>query len=520
MPIRLAEIVGLFALGQDNAFGQPMGAQLRGCLLACALSDELGQTAAERADVYWVALLRYVGCTGHAHEVASVFGDDVGTRARSVTKDFTNPRDLLPELLRHAGGGSAGLDRMRAVLAVLAGGRRFVEMNFRTGCEVGDALLERLGMPASVRTALAHTFEQWNGKGAPSGTRGERIPLPMRLVRLTHDAEALTRIRGVQDAIATLRRRAGHVYDPDLVPSLVGVLADAVAGIDDLDPWDAVLAAEPKPARLLDGVELEDALLVAADFIDLKSPYTAGHSRGVARLAAGAAERLQLSPTEVATIRRAGLVHDFGRTGVPNSVWDRSAPLTRSDIDRIQLHPLLSEQMLRRCPGLSAETAIAALHHERLDGTGYAKGVDGSAQPLAARVLAAADRYQDLVEERAYRAALPPAEAAAELRRRVAAGKLDGEAAEAVLQASGLPGIGPAARPRPVHPDGLTHREVQVVRLAVRGLTMRQVANRLEISVKTVDAHIQNVYGKTGVSTRGALALYAVQHGLTRPGER
>jgi len=99
------------------------------------------------------------------------------------------------------------------------------------------------------------------------------------------------------------------------------------------------------------------------------------------------------------------------------------------------------------------------------------------------------------------------------MRRRVADGKLDVDAAEAVLQAAGHSDAAPS-RPRSGHPDGLTDREVDVIRLAVRGLTMRQVATRLSISVKTVDAHIQHVYAKTGVSTRGALALYAVEHRL------
>lgn len=511
--IALAEIVGLFALGQDNAFGQPMGSQLRSCLIASGLADELDLSDAERADVYWVALLRYVGCTGHAHEVATVFGDDVGTRSRSVVKDLSHPQDLLPEILRHAGTGASGARRIGAVLAVLAGGKKFVEMNFRTGCEVGDALLERLGMDASVRAALGNTFEQWNGKGFPNGVHGDQIPLPMRVVRLAHDAEALSRIHGAEEAVATLRRRAGRVYDPDLVEVLVGVLDDLLVRVDKLDPWDAVLDAEPHPRRLLDGKALDETLLVAADFIDLKSPYTAGHSRAVAQLAAGAAQALGMPAADVTTLRRAAWVHDFGRTAVSNSVWDRAEALTRSDVDRIQLHPLITEQMLRRCPGLRAETAIAALHHERLDGSGYAKGIDGSAQPPAARILAAADRYHDLIEERAYRSALSATQAAAELRRRVADGKLDGDAAEAVLRAAGHGDAAPS-RPRSTHPDGLTNREVDVIRLAVRGLTMRQVATRLSISVKTVDAHIQHVYAKTGVSTRGALALYAVEHGL------
>jgi HD-GYP domain-containing protein (c-di-GMP phosphodiesterase class II) len=512
--VRKAEIIGLFALGQENAFGQPLESQLRSCLIASGFADALELPPVLRADVYWVALLRYVGCTGHAHEVATVFGDDIGARARSAEHDFNNPREILPELLKHAGGGTAGIRRLRAVLAVLAGGRQFVQLNFRTGCEVGDVLLARLGMADSVRAALAHTFEQYNGKGLPNGVAGEAIPQAMRVVRLAHDAEVLCRIRGFDEASVIMRKRAGSVYDPTLVSTLLDILPALLERLAKVDPWDAMLAAEPDPHETLAGAALDDALLVAADFIDLKSPYTPGHSRGVADLATAAAEALALPAAEVATLRRAALLHDFGRTAIPNSVWDRVEPLTRSDVDRIELHPLLTEQMLRRCPGLAAEKVLAGLHHERVDGSGYAKGIDGSLQPMAARVLAAADRYHDFVEDRAYRPALSPAQAAVEIRRRAQDGRLDATAAEAVLNAAGHVD---ARVPRPGKPAGLTEREVEVLRLAVQGLTMRQIGTRLSISAKTVDAHIQHIYTKAGVSTRGALALFAVQEGLLRP---
>jgi HD-GYP domain-containing protein (c-di-GMP phosphodiesterase class II)/DNA-binding CsgD family transcriptional regulator len=512
--VRLAEIVGLFALGQDNAFGQPMDSQLRSCLLATSFADAIDVPAAQRADVFWVALLRYVGCTGHAHEVASVFGDDIATRGRSVVKDLSDPRELLPEILLHTGTDQAGLRRLRTVLAVLAGGKRFVEMNFRTGCEVGDALLVRLGLADSVRASLACTFEQFNGKGFPNGVRGADIPLPMRIVRLAHDAEALIRIRGLDDAVEVLRRRSGSVYDPALVAAFLPVADELAARADKVDPWDAMLAAEPEPNATLTGADLDQALLAAADFVDLKSVYTVGHSRAVGELAAEAARGCGLADGDVQCLQRAAWVHDLGRTAIPNSVWDRAEALTRTDVDRIQLHPLLTEQMLRRCPGLAAENAIAALHHERVDGSGYSKGLPGSAQSTAARILAVADRYQDFVSERAYRPALSAVQAAAEIRRRVAAGTLDGPAAEAVLAAAGHAG---APMPRAALPAGLTPREVDVIGLAVQGLTMRAIGSRLGISAKTVDSHLQHVYAKAGVSTRGALALFAVEHDLLRP---
>ena len=186
--------------------------------------------------------------------------------------------------------------------------------------------------------------------------------------------------------------------------------------LDKLDPWDAALAAEPEPRRLLTGEDLDGALEVAADFIDLKSPFTAGHSREVAALTALACERAGLQLPEVHRARRAGLVHDLGRTAVPNSIWDKPAPLARAERDRVQLHPVLTEQMLRRAGALAGLNPVAASHHEKPDGLGYAKGPTSGQLSPAARILGAADRYQAMTQHRAHRPALSPRAAAAELR--------------------------------------------------------------------------------------------------------
>ncbi|MBI2705532.1 MAG: HD domain-containing protein [Actinobacteria bacterium] len=168
--------------------------------------------------------------------------------------------------------------------------------------------------------------------------------------------------------------------------------------LDKVDPWDEVLASEPSPHRMLRDQSLDDALVVAADFIDLKSPYTGGHSRGVAELAEAAARGLGLGEDDATTARRAGWVHDFGRTAVPNSIWDKPALLTRSELDRVELHPMLTEQMLRRSPGLAKLNPIAACHHEKADGSGYCKGLASTALVPAARVMIAADCYHAMTE--------------------------------------------------------------------------------------------------------------------------
>jgi HD-GYP domain-containing protein (c-di-GMP phosphodiesterase class II) len=508
--LTMGELVAVLALGQDNSFGQPLETQARSTLLAIWLAEAAGLPAQDRDTAYWAAQLRYLGCTAHAHEVAVLFGDDIQTRARITAYDASSPAEVLRDAIAYGRPERRGLARLGAVAAILAGGRKFAEMNFRSGCEAADILAARLGMAQAVRDALACTFERWNGKGQPNQIKGERIPLPMRIVHLVQDAEALARLRSPGEAITAIRERSGRAYDPDLVDEFIPIAAELFARLDKLDPWDAALACEPGPRRVLDGAALDEALEVVADFTDLKSPFMAGHSRQVAALTAAACERAGLPPAEVRRARRAGLVHDLGRTAVPNSIWDKPGPLTRAELDRVQLHPALTEMMLRRAGALDALNPVTACHHEKADGSGYFKGLTSHQLSPAARILGAADRYQAMTQHRAHRPAMSPEAAAAELRRMAAAGAVDGDAAECVLTAAGHA----VRRRRAALPAGLTTREAEVLALAASGLTTAQIAERLVISPKTADSHIQHIYAKIGCSTRGAAVLFALKHHL------
>ena len=194
---------------------------------------------------------------------------------------------------------------------------------------------------------------------------------------------------------------------------------------------------------------------------------------------------------------------------VPNSIWDKPGPLTRDERDRVETHALVTDQLLRRVSYTSSLAGPASAAHERSDGSGYHRRVNGAHLDEVQRVLAAADCYQAMVSERPHRPALPPADAASELRSMSRAGRLDGEAVERVLAAAGH-----RRAARPPLPAGLTAREAEVLRLLSLGLTTKEVAERLTISAKTADHHVQHIYTKIGVSTRGAAALFAIEHGI------
>jgi HD-GYP domain-containing protein (c-di-GMP phosphodiesterase class II) len=512
--LRLSEFVATLALAQDNAFGQPLESQLRSCLLATWTCEAAGFDEEVRETAYWVALLRYVGCTGHAHEVATVFGDEIAIRAQTLVHDAADPAEVMRDVVAFATAARPDDERDEIVRMLQQTAHEWAVHNFASGCEVADMLVRRLDFGPGVREALAFTFERWNGKGFPNHVSGEAIPLPMRVVHLSHDMEAIGRIFSPEHALEAACDRRDRTYDPALADLFVERGGEWFERLRTIEPWDAVLALEPEPRRLLDEATVDDALAVAADFIDLKSPYMVGHSRRCAALAADAARVLGFADEEITRLGRAALVHDFGTTAVPNSIWDKPGTLTRTEFDRVELHPMLTEQMLRRSPALGALNPIAAAHHEKCDGSGYHKRVRADTGDLGACVLAATEIYVGMTTERADRPAHSLEDAAAELRRLASDGLIEPRASHAVLVAAGHGTPRAAAGRRWRSPGGLTRREVEVLRLAALGLTTRQIADRLVISVKTADHHIQHIYGKIGVSTRAAAALWAAQHAV------
>ena len=344
--------------------------------------------------VYWVALLRYVGCTGHAHEVATVFGDEIAIRAQTLVHDAANPAEVMRDVVAFATAGRSPEEREQIVRMIQKTAHEWAVRNFSSGCEVADMLVQRLDFGPGVREALRFTFERWNGNGFPTHAqwRGDPAgharcaPQPRYGGDRPHFSHRPRRSRPRANAATGLTTRRSPTCSLRMDP------AGSISS-DKIEPWDAVLDLEPEPRRMLDGEALDNALTLAADFIDLKSPYMAGHSRQCAQLSSDAARLLGLKEDAVATVRRAALVHDFGTTGVPNSIWDKPGPLTRAEFDRVELHPMLTEQMLRRSPALAALNPVACAHHEKCDGSGYHKRLRADTADAGACVLAATEIY-------------------------------------------------------------------------------------------------------------------------------
>jgi HD-GYP domain-containing protein (c-di-GMP phosphodiesterase class II) len=503
-PVRLAELVATMSLGTDLGLGQPMEHVIRQTLIALRLSEYLALGESDRVVVYYAGLLAWVGCHVDAYEQAKWFGDDIALKADAFQMDKLSPTYFLT----HMGAGKPLLERARLGVALIGAVRRGGFVDLRNHWLAAKALTLRLGLDDDVRRSLKQTFERWDGKG-PSGLKGEQIQLTSRVIYLADVAAAFQRIGGGDAAIAVAKDRRGTQFDPALVDLFCRHAPELLIDLDAETNWATVIAAEPRLGLLVSEEKFDDILEAMGDFADIKSPYTIGHSLAVANLAAEAARIQGLSTDAVRTIRRAGLVHDIGRLGVSSGIWDKRGALTQAEIERVRLHPYLSDRMLAFSPALAPLGALAVQHHERLDGSGYPRGLTGDAISPAGRILGAADAYRAMTELRPHRPARSTEEAASVLRAEVTAGRLDGNAATAVLRAAGH-----QMRARRDFPAGLTAREVEVLKLVACGLSNREIAERLVISRKTAGNHVEHIYSKIGASSRARAGLFAMQHGL------
>jgi HD-GYP domain-containing protein (c-di-GMP phosphodiesterase class II) len=507
-PVRLAELLAALSLGIDLGFGQPMEHVVRQCWIALRLAEHLGLDEEQRSVVYYTALLTNVGCHTDAHEQAKWFGDDIALKSDKYTIGLHGVRSAVAGL-RKLGSGHPALHRFRIGLNFALAGHKEVERMAESHSAMARSLAAEVGLPPAVQDAVAAAYEQWDGKGWPGALRGVALPIAARVSQLAEFVEAAHRSGGVEAAVAVARKLGGSQFDPAMADRFAAAAAGLLDGLGPASAWDGVIAAEPALRTPLKVEEFDEALRAVADFVDLKSPYTLGHARGVAQLVDAAGGKLGLDGASLTTLRRAGLAHGLGRLGVSNAIWDKPGPLGPGEWERVRLQPYLTERILRQSPGLRAIGAIAVQLRERLDGSGYPAGLAGAAITEPARILAAADVYQAMVETRPHRPARSPDEAAAELRAEVRSGRLDGDAAEAVLVAAGH-----RAKARRERPAGLTAREVDVLRLVARGLSSKEIATELVISPKTARNHIEHIYVKIDATSRVGASLFAIKHGL------
>ncbi|MDQ0093757.1 HD domain-containing phosphohydrolase [Paeniglutamicibacter psychrophenolicus] len=505
---RRSELLAALSLAIDLGLGQPMEHMMRATLLGLRIAKALDLDQEVRERIYYANLLAWIGCHADSFELAALFGDDIGFRFDYYLIDATG-LPMLSMMVRHTAADQPGGQRARARARFIATARKSVRDLISSHCTSAGRLAARVGLDEHLPGILEHTFERWDGRGLPAGKSGVQIPLEMRIAQLADTVEVHLRTAGLDGAVAMARARRGTQFDPALADLFCARAPELARGLLEDDPWPGVLESAPRDAALT-GAELEAVLEAMGDFADLKSPWTIGHSRAVAALAAGAAASYGLGAVETRVLRHAGWVHDLGRMGVSNALWDSPGELSGIQREHLDMYPLLSERILARVPGMRRVGQVAGAHRERLDGSGYPLGRTASGLDPSQRLIAAVDAYQTYLEPRPHRAALDARAAAMRLRVEADSGRLEARSVEAVLVAAAgaggrLPGAGPG---------GLTAREIEVLRLLCRGMDHQKIAAALVISPKTVRNHIEHIYLKTGAANRVSATLFALENGL------
>lgn len=511
--VRSAEIVGSLSLATDLGMAFPFEHGLHATLMAMRLAELAGVDNSVAIRTYYSCLLVYVGCTTDAYEGTTVFG---GAQTPSVIPVlFGSRRELVGGVLRALPSPERrGLGKVYDTVRRIPGAIASDSAHQRSICEVAEILSERIGLPGDIADLFPMLTERWDGKGRLGRARGSDIPLALRIAELARDIAFQVAIGDTDHAIEVASARSGGAFDPALVDLFVTNAGEVVdAGRPHGSAWDVVMAAEPRPHLYIEGDQIDKALAAMGDFSDLLCPSLIGHSADVAALSDRAARLAGLPEDDVVRVRRAATVHDLGRVAISPTLWEKAGPLTTDELEQVRLHPYHTERVLARTPFLADLGSVAACHHERLDGTGYHRSMTARALDPGTRLLAVADVFSALTEQRAHRPAFGSQEAAEIVTEEANSGRLDPAMVRAVVEAAGLP------VPEVENPAGLTERELDVLGLLASGLQTKQIARRLGMSPKTADTHIQASYRKIGVSTRAAATLYVMEHGLLPSGE-
>lgn len=507
----MAELLGALSLTSDLGAGVPFEKGLRTCVLAARLAETVGLSPAERIAVYFAALLRSLGCTAQASTFAGLFDDDVAIQRELKTLDLGDPGFADGQRARFAtwaGAERAAALTERFAATVPAQGEELA----RGSCEVSATLAARLGLPAGAIAALDEVYERYDGNGFPAGKAADQLTVAARVVHVAERAVMAHYDAGTAGAMSAVRRCSGGQLDPEICGRFVAAQETIVPALDAEDMLAEALALEPPPWRNVAAGGLDRVCAAFATFADLKGRFLLGHSAHVAVLTDQAAGLGGADRGVRADLRASALLLDLGRVGVSSAVWDRPGPLGQAQWERVRLHPYWTERILSRCQILERFATRAGAHHERLDGSGYHRGARGGELSGGARLLAAADVFAAMTEPRAHRPAATRDAAARALHEEVVAGRLDASAAGAVVEAAGL------GRPRARWPNELTDREVEVLRVLVRGGSNRAIADELVVSPRTVQHHLASIYDKIGLRTRAGAAVFAIEHGLVPAG--
>ncbi len=512
--LTMGQLLCAFAYASDLAFGLQLEDSIRSCYFAFRLAQQLGLSDEECTAAFYAALLKDAGCTSWTTELATAWQTDEITARRDlyIFSDPQNPKDFMSWMRHYVANERGPLTKLSRYVNVLTTSKGFFAEGFTTTSTIACRIADRLGMEGLVTQSLLSMFEQWNGSGAPAGISGAAIPVVARVVLPTFFLVPVHRVSGREAAVEAVRAFSGRSFDPEVVGAVEALAADESfwQDLESDNIRDIVLELEPASGIFVGEDRVDDVALAFADFIDLKSRHAAAHSRRVGAVSEQLARVMHCAEPAIVQIRRAGLMHDLGLVAVPSYTLDRPwRELSESERDAYRLHPYHGERILKRVPVFEAIAEMVGTHQERADGTGYYRGLNGANISLGARIIAVADRLDELTHDEPGAPAVSVSEALDVLEKE----SFDKDVLTALRRTLGEKDPStPASTPR--RPASLTDREIEVLSLMTQGLTRREIGQRLTISENTVRNHLDHIYDKTGTSNRVSATMFAMENGI------
>jgi putative nucleotidyltransferase with HDIG domain len=447
LQLRMSDLISALSLALDLTEGQPMGHAVKSCLLGMRIAEILKLSVEDRSDLYYALLLKDAGCSSNAARMYEIFGGDERIAKKEVkTTDWSRVTfDGLEYLMRNVMPGRSRLDRVIAIAHIAINRKDQSTELFQLRCERGGQIARKIGLSEATTKAIYSLDEHWDGNGFPHGLEGLQIPLLSRIMNLCQTLEVFAAVSGPQDAFQVIQDRSGTWFDPDLVQACLELEKDSALWelLESEDVRARVIEIEPFGVfQYADDSRIDSICEAFADVIDVKSPYTHAHSKGVTSVAVAIASKLGLGEKEIPVIRRAALLHDIGKLSVPNKILDKNGKLTAQEWEAMRLHPYYTQRILERISGFKHLAFLASTHHEKLDGSGYYRNLRATQLPMSARAITVADIFDALSAKRPYRDALP-AEKVLEIISREVPHALDPscfEALKAVAQPKDQPG--------------------------------------------------------------------------------
>jgi putative nucleotidyltransferase with HDIG domain len=408
--IRLAELLGALSHALDMVEGQPPGHCVRCCWIGIHVGRELGLSEDDVWNLYYTLLLKDLGCSSNAARICQLYmTDDI-----SFKRDFKTVNGSLPQVLRfvlsHTGMNAGLAERFRTLVHIFQHGGQIAQELMETRCDRGAEIARKMRFSEAVALSIRNLDEHWDGGGLPDGVSGEAIPIYSRIALLAQVVDVFQLANGIEAAKLEVEHRTGDWFDPQVAAAFARVAErpEFWTKLRSDDVQTAVFALEPAQARsLVDEDYLDDVAAAFAQIIDSKSPYTSGHSERVTLFTDLIAEQLGFSLEDRRWLKRAALLHDIGKLGVSNSILDKPAKLDAAEWTAMQAHAALGEAILSRIAAFQDLAVVAGAHHERLDGKGYPRGLQGEQISLEVRIVTTADIFDALTADRPYRRAMP-----------------------------------------------------------------------------------------------------------------